>query len=177
MFSPKVKRGEAKCRSHSKHFFCLLFFGGVLNIICFWGYWTTKAQLHIYDRSSAPTWRIKVKSIYLMLKFLWFFSSPLCALLLVSICFCSIISFGVSCLVLALCILHGLSISLVPALSSTFNSYTFFLLPLLLPLLSCLSGASLWALLSLFLPSEWTEPAWLPCILSACLSHSTVPAS
>lgn len=65
-----------------QHFFCLLFLSLILFV--FWGGWTIKAQLHIYDRSSAPTWRIKVKSIYLMLNFLWFFSSPLCAFL--SIC-------------------------------------------------------------------------------------------
>ena len=39
-----------------------------------WGYKTVKAHLHIYDRSSAPTWRIKVKSIFLM--FCFFFSFP-----------------------------------------------------------------------------------------------------
>lgn len=85
-----------------------------------------------------------------------------------------VIYFGVSCLVLALCILHGLSVSLVPAFSSSINSFTSSLLPLLLPPLSCFVW-SVPKLCCLFcLPSEWTEPAWLPCILSACLSHSTV---
>ncbi len=156
-----------------QHFFCSLF--SFLIRFVFWGYWTTKAQLHIYDRSSAPTRRIKVKSIYLMLKFLWFFPSPLCAQLLVSICFCCWCdNFFVPCLVLAFCILHGLSISLIPAFSCSH-------------FLSFLSSSTCFSLLfvqsvpefcSLFcLPSEWTEPAWHPCILSACLSHSTVPAS
>lgn len=94
----------------------------------------------------------------------WFLPSPVCALFLVSICFGCFerISFDVSCLVLVLCILHGLSVSL--ALSTVSSSCL---------LLSCSSGASSRAPLSL-LPPLWMN--WTG-ILSACLSHGTVPAS
>lgn len=117
-----------------QHFFCSLF--SFLLLFVFWGYWTTRAQLHIYDRSSAPTWRIKVKSIYLMLKFLWFFLPFVYPFTGVHFFLLfEIIYFDVSRLVLALCILHGLSICLVLAFSSSINP--------LLPLLSSSNSSSL----------------------------------